>query len=211
MTLPPHPADRRRFLLQSTLALATAALAACGEKSPPAAATPGAANSAGTSAAAGKPSGRESYELASQGHGFTMGPMMAANTVYVFFDATCPHCAALWMSAKPLLKRVKMVWMPIGLLHRSSTPQGATILSAADPAAAMTENETSVLERRGGITVASSLSDDVLAQVKANTDLFNKLGADSVPLIVYRNAKTGEFGSHSGAVSADELAAMAGV
>jgi thiol:disulfide interchange protein DsbG len=202
------PLNRRCFVLGSAAVLAAAGLPACSDKT---AETNAAAATAASGAAAAKPSARESYELASQGNGFTMGSVMAANTVYVFFDSTCPHCAALWASSKPLLTKLKMVWMPIGLLHRSSAPQGATILSAADPAAAMTENETSVLERKGGISVPPSLSDEMLAKVKANTDLFAKLGADSVPLIVFKNAKTGQYGSFSGSLQTDQLAAMVGV
>jgi len=201
----PHDLIRRCFVLGGAAALA--GLSACSDKAAESSAGAGAA----ASSAAAKPSARESYELASQGHGFTMGSVMAANTVYVFFDATCPHCAALWASSKPLLTKLKMVWMPIGLLHRSSAPQGATILSAADPAAAMAENEASVLERKGGISVSPTLSDEVLAKVKANTDLFSKLGADSVPLIVFKNAKTGQYGSFSGSLQTDQLAAMVGV
>ena len=68
-----------------------------------------------------------------------------------------------------------------------------------------------MLEHRGGITVNPSLGEDVLGKVKANTDLFNRIGAESVPLIVYKNGRTGEYGTHAGAVSTDELAAMAGV
>ena len=75
----------------------------------------------------------------------------------------------------------------------------------------MNENETSVLARGGGITVNQSLSGDILAKVKANTDIFRGLGAESVPLIVYRNGKTGEFGKHDGAVAAEQLAAMVGL
>jgi thiol:disulfide interchange protein DsbG len=203
--------NRRRFVFTApaAAALATISLAACSDKSPDPAALAAPAGAASSPPAA--PSARTSYELASKGNGFTIGPMMAANTVYVFFDTTCPHCAALWMASKPLLNRLKMVWMPVGLLHRSSAPQGATILSAKDPSAAMTENETSVLGHGAGITASSNLSDEVLAKVKANTDLFMKLGADSVPLIVYRNAKTGEYGSFAGSVQTEQLAAMAGV
>lgn len=197
--------NRRRFALHagSAAALVSLGLVACGDK----AGTPAAA----PAAPATKPSPKESYELAAQGHGFTVGAMMAANTVYVFFDTTCPHCASLWMASKPLQTRLKMVWMPIGLLQRASAPQGATILSAADPVAAMNANELSVLERGGGISANPSLGEDVLAKVKTNTDLFTRIGAESVPLIVYRHAKTGEYGSHAGTVSTEQLAAMAGV
>ena len=31
--------------------------------------------------------------VAAEGKGFTVGAMMAANPVYVFFDPQCPHCA----------------------------------------------------------------------------------------------------------------------
>mgnify|MGYP002361561983 CR=1 FL=1 len=140
-----------------------------------------------------------------------MGPVMAANTVYVFFDTTCPHCAELWNASQPLLGKLKMVWMPLGLLRPQSLPQGATILGAANPVAAMNENETSVLNRGGGITASTSLSDEVLAKVKANTAIFSKLGADSVPLVVFRNAKSGEYGQFSGAMETAQLAATIGL
>ena len=89
-----------------------------------------------------KVSAEEAYKLATGGQGFTVGPMMAANTVYVFFDTTCPHCAHLWESSAPLRNKIKMVWMPVGFLRPISAKQGATILSAADPMAAMTLNRT---------------------------------------------------------------------
>jgi thiol:disulfide interchange protein DsbG len=199
--------NRRRFVLTTTgAAVAALALAACSDK------TPGDATAAtpATPPAAKMPA-REAYEAAAGASGFTVGAMMAANTVYVFFDPTCPHCAALWMNAKPLATRLKVVWVPVGFLQRSSAPQGATILSASDPAAAMAENEASVLEHRGGITVAPTLPDAVLDKVKANTELFRRFGEDSVPLIVFKNGRTGEFGTHAGAVSTEQLAAMAGL
>jgi thiol:disulfide interchange protein DsbG len=194
--------NRRRLVLTPIALALAASLAACSDKP---------ADSAAPAAPVNKPSAAEAYELARQGSGFTIGALMAANTVYVFFDPACPHCAQLWMSSKPLLSKLKMVWMPIGLLGRSSLAQGATILAAPDPSAAMNENEISVIERKGGITANPSLPDDVQAKVKANTDLFHKLGAESVPFIVFRHAKNGSFGSHAGAVPTEQLAAMVGV
>jgi thiol:disulfide interchange protein DsbG len=195
---------RRRFVLSSLAAGAAAwALAACDDRK--------ADNRSGGSGVVPPLSAREAYEAASRASGFTVGAVMAANTVYVFFDPSCPHCAQLWMAAKPLASKLKMVWLPVGFLRNSSTPQGATILSAPDPAAAMNQNEQSVLDRGGGITANRSVPDDVIAKVEANTALFRKTGADSVPLIVYRNARTGEYGTHAGAVSTDELAALAGL
>ena len=197
--------NRRHFACSAAALAASVGLAACQDKaaSP---ATPAAAAPAQPGAAQ-----QDAYALAAKGHGFTVGPMMAAHTVYVFFDPACPHCAHLWDAAKPLQSRLKMVWMPISLLRSTSGPQGATILAAADPAAAMQRNEASVLARGPGIEVDPSLAPEVLDKVKANTDLFNQIGAESVPLIVFKNAKSSQSGTHAGAVDTAQLAALAGV
>ncbi|HEX6362075.1 MAG TPA: thioredoxin fold domain-containing protein [Albitalea sp.] len=197
--------NRRRFVLSTpTASIAALALAACGER---AAESPQAAD-----APAGRMSARDAYEAAARASGFTVGQMMAANTVYVFFDPACPHCAQLWMNARPLASKLKMVWIPVAFLRNASSgPQGATILTAADPVAAMNEHETSILERRGGISASRSLPDDAMKKVEDNTALFRRTGEDSVPLIVYRNARNGQFGMLTGALSSDELAKLVGL
>lgn len=191
----------RRPLILGLAALPLVPLAACSknEESPAA------------EAPARRVSNIEAYAIAQRGSGFTVGAVMAANTVYVFFDTTCPHCAELWNASQPLLTKLKIVWMPLGLLRAQSGPQGATILAAADPVKAMAENEASVLARGGGISVPSNLPDEVLQKVKANTELFRQLGAESVPLIVYRNAQTGQHGMHAGSLDTATLASLAGV
>jgi thiol:disulfide interchange protein DsbG len=194
--------NRRRFSLTAATLLAMSALStACQSKE----------KGADAPTPATKLSAQDVYTLAGKGSGFTVGPIMAAHTVYVFFDPACPHCAHLWGEAKPLAARLKMVWMPVNLLRNSSGPQGAAILSAPDPAAAMEQNEASVLAHGNGIEARPSLPDEVLAKVRANTQLFNQAGAESVPLIVFHNGKSGEYGVHAGAVSTGELAAMAGL
>jgi len=75
--------------------------------------------------------------IATEAKGFTAGSTMSARTVYVFFDAQCPHCATLWNNAKPLRSQAKFVWIPVGLISPSSTAQGATLLAAQDPVALM--------------------------------------------------------------------------
>jgi thiol:disulfide interchange protein DsbG len=177
----------------------------------PAAAEPPAQAQPSTTAAPAPAGEANAYTLAAGGHGFSTGPMMSPHTVYVFFDTTCPHCAHLWQAAKDAGPQLKVVWMPIGLLRPQSGPQGATILAAADPSAAMAANEASVLANGKGIQVPGTLDDAVLDKVKANTELFRKFNADSVPLIVFRNAKTGQVGQHAGAVDAARLRELAGL
>ena len=65
-----------------------------------------------------KLSGIEAYAIAREGHGFTVGAVMAANTVYVFFDTHLPALRrAVDLPRSQLLNWLKMVWMPIGLLR----------------------------------------------------------------------------------------------
>lgn len=194
--------NRRKFALAGAAVLNAIAFTACSDKAPTANAQP--------VRGANKPSDKEAYELAATGSGFTVGPVMAVNTVYVFFDTTCPHCAELWAASQPLLGKLKFVWMPLALLRPASGPQGATILSAPNPAAAMTENEALVTQRKGGISVSPTLSDAALDKVKANTELFKRLGAESVPYVLYKNPKTGAFGSHAGSTDTARLAQMVG-
>ncbi len=36
-----------------------------------------------------------------------VGSAASANTVYVVFDAQCPHCGQLWQTTQPLLSKAK--------------------------------------------------------------------------------------------------------
>ena len=116
----------------------------------------------------------------------------------MFFDPQCPHCAVLWQAAKPLKSQAKFVWIPVGIISKSSVAQGATILAAKDPIAAMDENETSILAKQGGI----SASGDIDAQkpaIEKNTALLNRFGFASIPTIVALHAQTGALVTNEGA------------
>jgi len=94
--------------------------------------------------------------LAAEGKGFTVGTLMAAQTAYVLFDPQCPHCAALWASAQPLLRQTRFVWLPVALLNAKSLPQGAAIMTAANPVEAMTAHEKSLMAGQGGTSASAS-------------------------------------------------------
>jgi len=150
------------------------------------------------------------YEAAAKGHGFTAGNMMAVRQIYVFFDPQCPHCGALWEAAKPLANQVKMVWMPVAFISPKSAPQGAAILGAQDPVATMSAHEKSLLERQGGMS-ASEPSAEMAAKIKANTELWKQLGGESVPMIIFKTAGSGEPGKFNGAPDTETLKKMLGV
>lgn len=189
-------------LLAAVLA-AAAILSACSKEE----AAPAAASSS-TPPAASQALSIETIQ--SQAQGFTVGSAMSVRTVYVFFDAQCPHCSALWYAAKPLKSQAKFVWIPIRLLNDNSEAQAAAILASKDPAATMDQHEASMMDHKGGIKPEG----DIAAQraiVKKNTELFNKFAFNSVPSIVTKNAQTGAVVTHEGALPTPELAAFIGV
>lgn len=148
--------------------------------------------------------------IAAEAKGFDVGTQMSARTVYVFFDAQCPHCGALWQAAKPLKSQAKFVWIPVGILNPSSMAQGATLLSAKDPVAAMDEHEASMQARQGGISAASNI-DAQKASVARNTELLNRFGFASIPTIVGTHAQTGALVTQEGSMPTAALAFLLGL
>ena len=162
--------------------------------------------------AAAAPKRTASVEIvAAESKGFTVGSMMAANPVYIFFDPQCPHCGRLWEASVPLQKKAKFVWIPISLLNKSSGPQGAALLSAADPGKSMAEHETSMLAGQGGISAASGIKPEMEEAVKKNMALFNNLGLEGVPFTVARNPRTGLTVTSNGEMNTAKLAELIGV
>jgi thiol:disulfide interchange protein DsbG len=189
--------------LKFAVALAASlVLVACKDSSTPASAAPEAAAKSDT-AAVSIPA------IEAEAHGITVGSPMSARTVYVFFDPQCPHCAALWQAAKPLKSQAKFVWIPVRLLNNTSQTQGAALLAAKDPVAAMDEHETAILAQQKG-----EVAGDGEAQketVVKNTALFNRFGFQSVPSIVAKHAQTGALVVHEGSLSTADLAGLLGL
>jgi thiol:disulfide interchange protein DsbG len=148
--------------------------------------------------------------IAAEAKGFIAGSQMSQRTVYVFFDAQCPHCAALWAAAKPLKSQAKFVWIPVGILNAASTAQGATLLAAGDPVSAMDEHEASLKAGRGGISAAGN-TDAQKEAVAKNTALMTRLGFSSIPTIVGTHAQTGALVTQEGSSSTAVLATLLGL
>lgn len=150
--------------------------------------------------------------VAAQAKGFTVGALMSANPVYVFFDPQCPHCGHLWQASVPLHKQVKFVWVPIAFSHRSpSVEQGAALLAAANPVQQMNEHEALLLAGKGGMSASNSVPSELAAAIKSNTAMLNTYAIESVPFLVGKNSKTGELVTHNGALDSERLAALLGL
>lgn len=194
--------NRSILALSVTLAL-TLTLMGCSKQEP-------ATDSSAKPAAASKPAD-PMQAVASQGKGFTVGAMMSAQTVYVMFDPQCPHCGHLWEASKPLHKKAKFVWVPVAIINGKSAPQGAALLSAANPLELMNTHEQSILANLGGIAASASVSPEIDAAIKQNTQLFTSMQIDSVPYILVKNARTGQVVTNNGAMTTAALADFVGV
>jgi thiol:disulfide interchange protein DsbG len=193
---------QRRLFSLSIAASFAVALTACSKQ-----------ESASPSAPAAAPiaPGQALEVLAKEGKGFTVGALMSANTVYVLFDPQCPHCAHLWQSSIPLQGKVKFTWLPVSLLNAKSLPQGAAILTAANPAEAMNAHERELLANGGGISASASMPPDVEAAIKNNTALLDRLGATSVPFLVAKHQGSGQVVTQAGSMGTEALAQFLGV
>ncbi|KRC01033.1 thiol:disulfide interchange protein [Hydrogenophaga sp. Root209] len=149
--------------------------------------------------------------LAAQGKGFAAGKILSANAVYVLFDPQCPHCARLWEASMPLHGSVKFIWLPVAIMNAKSAPQGAAIMTSTNPVQAMTAHETSLLTGNGGTAASADIAPDVLAAIKTNTALLERLGATSVPYIVARHQRSNEVVMQAGANDTQALASFLGI
>jgi thiol:disulfide interchange protein DsbG len=190
---------KRRLLL--TAGAAAVVLAGCGKES---------SGSGEAQGSAATPTPVSIDRIAAEARGFNVGSVMSTRVVYVFFDPQCPHCAALWESARPLRPQARFVWIPVALLNDKSAPQGAAILNAPDPVAAMDQHEASMRSGQGGIA-AMGATDAQKEDVKRNTALMNAFGFGSVPTVVAKHAQSGEIVTIEGALPTAGLAMRLGL
>ena len=195
---PLHTSTMKTVLKLLTIALLGASLIACKDSPAPAASSAPAAQAVSVEA------------IASQAQGFSVGSEMSVRRVFVFFDPQCPHCAALWQAAKPLKSQARFIWIPVGLINANSVAQGATILAAADPVAAMDQHEASVMAKQGGITAQGNI-DEQKGWVNANTGLMNAYRFNGVPVVVAKHAVTGELVVREGSMPTATLATILGL
>jgi thiol:disulfide interchange protein DsbG len=154
---------------------------------------------------------RQAFETALRGTGFVVGQATSARQALVFFDPQCPHCAALWKASQPLLDRIRMVWIPIAFVSPKSAPQGAMLLATSDPQALMDLHESRMTAGQGGLEVQGQPAAELLAKIKANTELLTSLGADSVPYMLLRSGAEGPYHVVPGGLPTAELAKVLGL
>ncbi|MDD2917726.1 thioredoxin fold domain-containing protein [Rhodoferax sp.] len=192
-------------------ALVLAATACSKTETPAPVASPNASTAPATAAVPAANTGTSYDMVAANSKGFTVGALMSAQAVYVLFDPQCPHCGRLWQASLPLHDKVKFVWIPISFNPTKSVPQGAALLAAANPVEAMTAHEQSLLAGTGGMAASADVPDEIKQAITTNTQLLNRLGADSVPFMIGKHRKTSEIVTFNGAMETAALANFLGV
>lgn len=193
--------QRRQFTLSAAL-ITSLGLAACSREE----------SAAGAQTEATPIAPAQAYDVvAAEGRGFTVGALMSAQPVYVLFDPQCPHCGHLWNATLPLHAQAKFVWLPVAFISAKSLPQGAALLQASDPAQAMNAHEQSLLAGNGGTAASADIPAEVEARIRANTQLLNRLGAESVPFIVARHRSSGAVIAQPGAMDTPALTQLLGL
>jgi len=94
----------------------------------------------------------------------------------------------------------------VGILGPTSPGKAATLLSAKDPAAALSQHE---LQTSGGLKPLNPIPANVRAQLDANHRLMEQLGSSATPTIFYLDA-SGRLQKMQGAPSTEMLTKILG-
>lgn len=156
-----------------------------------------------------KPMSTKVWKQLDQAAWFRDGSADAPRVIYAFMDANCPYCHQFYEAARPWVKagKVQLRHIMVGVIRADSKPKAAAILSAADPAAAMAQNEKTFGD--GGIRPAPNVPKEVGQKIDANQDLMVELGFRGTPGILYQD-KDGLVQRIGGLPPQDELAKVLG-
>ena len=137
------------------------------------------------------------------------GKANAPHIVYAFMDANCPYCHRFWLAARPSVDagKVQIRHIMVGIIKEDSPAKAAAILGAADPSAALLENERQYAQ--GGITPANSVPADIRKTLDDNQMLMLSMGFGGTPGIVVRGPD-GILKKHNGMPQGPELAEVLG-
>ena len=72
----------------------------------------------------------------------------------------------------------------------------------------MNQHESLLASGQGGLAVPGPANPELLAKIKANTELWQSLKAGSVPHLVYRIGVDGPYGVQSGGMPTAQLAQL---
>ncbi len=134
-----------------------------------------------------KPMGDQAWAQLEKSTWVLDGKKDAPRIIYTFSDANCPYCHKFWEAARPWVDsgKVQLRHVLVGVIRQDSPAKAAAILGAADPSAALLENEHKF--NAGGITPAKSVPDNIGKMLDDNQALMVSLGFRGTSGIVVRD------------------------
>ncbi len=146
---------------------------------------------AGPAQAQGAP-GRDAMIALQQARWIPEGSRHPHHVLYVFMDANCPFCHALWVDLRPYYRSGLQVRnLLVGVISASSPGKAAAIFAAKNPAAALDTNEARWghgPDARGGIAPLAHPSAQALQALGHNEALMEAFGMQGTPGIVFADA-----------------------
>lgn len=147
--------------------------------------------------------------IKNQAHYMTQGPLMSSKEVFIFFDPQCPHCANLYLAFEEIQNQVKIHWIPVGALGPVSEKAGAEMLASSEPLIELKKHAILVSSGKR-LSPGNSPGKEALDKVKANTELFTRLGIQSVPAILTTDSN-GKFVQKTGFTPSVEILRILGL
>ncbi|MBN3812788.1 thiol:disulfide interchange protein DsbG [Paraburkholderia sp. Ac-20347] len=120
--------------------------------------------------------------------------------IYVFMDPNCIFCHLAWKALQPYeAAGLQVHWIPMGFLKPDSAGKAAALLDSEDGAKLLAALEINFSEKNesGGILPENIISEKDRKILRENKDLFDKIGFQGTPTILFRDAQ-GHLASHQG-------------
>lgn len=131
----------------------------------------------------------------------------AKSVIYAFYDPNCTYCHLAYKALKHYeAAGLQVRWVPVAFLSPTSSTKAAAIMEAANPEAAMHENETAP----NGIKPVERVSDAVAKKLEANAKLMTSFGFTGTPGIVYKD-KNGKVMTKNGMPRLSDLPIITGL
>ena len=112
------------------------------------------------------------------------GPVLTA-----FIDPNCIFCHLLYQQIEPLVAKgaLRVRYVLVAVVKRSSFEKAAAILSAKDAAAALQQDQVAFDPKteEGGIKPDATPSKAIMERINANNALMSKAGGSGTPMLLF--------------------------
>ena len=124
--------------------------------------------------------------------GVPTGPAQEPVRLVVVFDPDCPYCHDLWLGLQHAgTSEIRIRWVPVAFVRPATLNKAAAIISAPDPAKALTLNETHFdsVHHEGGLLPLYTVAPGLAEAIRGSTRRWRTL-VGLLPAMLYR--KPGE-------------------